>query len=64
MLQVFHMDVAKIDRDVTHVAMVVHSTRMLQASVPNVSSAFLDICCKCTYLDVAYISHMLSVPTV
>ena len=24
MLQVFHMDVAKIDHDVTHVAMVVH----------------------------------------
>jgi uncharacterized CHY-type Zn-finger protein len=25
MLQVFHMDIAKIDRDVAHVAMVVHA---------------------------------------
>jgi hypothetical protein len=23
---------------------------MLQASVPNVSSVFLDVCCKCVYL--------------
>jgi len=33
-------------------------TRMLQASVPNVSSAFSDVCCKCAYLDVAYVSHI------
>jgi hypothetical protein len=32
--------------------------RMLQASVSNVSSAFSDVCCKCTYLDVAYVSHI------
>jgi hypothetical protein len=38
MLQVFHTDVAKVDRDVAFVAMV--CTRMLQASVPNVSSFF------------------------
>ena len=31
---------------------------MLQASVPNVSSAFSDICCKCAYLDDAYVSHI------
>ena len=29
---------------------------MLQASVPNVSSIFLDVCCKYVYLDVAYVS--------
>ena len=52
----FHMDVAKIDRDVAHVAMVVHIS--LQVSVPNVSSAFLDVCCKCAYLDVANVSHI------
>jgi hypothetical protein len=52
---VFHTDVAKIDRDVAHVTMVVH---YVQASVPNVSSAFLDVCCKCAYLDVAYVSHV------
>ena len=38
MLQVFHIDVAKIDRDVAYVAIV--CTRMLQAYVPNVSSVF------------------------
>jgi hypothetical protein len=32
--------------------------RMLQASVPNVSSIFLDVCHKCGYLDVAYVSHI------
>jgi hypothetical protein len=31
---------------------------MLQASVPNVSSIFLDVCCKCIYVDVAYVSHI------
>jgi hypothetical protein len=24
---------------------------MLQASISNVSSVFLDVCCKCVYLD-------------
>jgi hypothetical protein len=33
-------------------------TRMLQASVPNVSSMFSDVCCKCVYPDVVYISHI------
>jgi hypothetical protein len=36
----FHMDVAKIDRDVVHVCSSVRS---------NVSSTFLDVCCKCAY---------------
>ena len=31
---------------------------MLQAYVPNVLSAFSDICSKCVYLDVAYVSHI------
>ena len=34
----FHTDVVKVDQDVAYVAMV--CTRMLQASVPNVSSVF------------------------
>jgi len=42
MLQVFHIGNA--------------CTRMLQAS--HVSSVFSDICCKCVYLDVAYVSHI------
>ena len=33
-------------------------TRMLQAFVPNVSSIFLDVSCKCVYLDVAYVYHI------
>jgi hypothetical protein len=40
MLQVLHLDVSKVDRDVTHVAMV------FQLYVLNVSS-ILDVCCKC-----------------
>jgi hypothetical protein len=39
MFQVFHTDVLKVDRDVAFVTMV--CIRMLQASVPNVSSIFL-----------------------
>jgi hypothetical protein len=31
---------------------------MLQASVPYVSFVFLDVCCMCVYLDIAYVSHM------
>ena len=33
-------------------------TLMLQTSAPNVSSVFSDVCCKCVYLDVAYVSHI------
>ena len=32
--------------------------QILQALVPNVSFAFLDVRCKCTYLDVAYVSRI------
>jgi hypothetical protein len=31
---------------------------MLQAFVPNVSSIYLDVCYKCVYLHIAYISHI------
>jgi hypothetical protein len=35
---------------------------MLQEFVSNVSSVFLDVCCKRVYLDVAYVfTHMLKV---
>ena len=33
-------------------------TRMLQHFVSNVLAIFLDVCCKCVYLDVAYVSHI------
>jgi hypothetical protein len=31
---------------------------MLQAFILNVSSIFLDVCYKCAYSDVAYVSHI------
>jgi hypothetical protein len=65
MLQVFHVDVVKVDRDV---AVCCNGyTFLLQASVPNVS-AVSDGCCTCFILvlhifpDVAYVfTHMLQV---
>jgi hypothetical protein len=39
MLQVLHLNVSKVDRDIAHVAMV------FQLYVPNVLSV-LDVCCK------------------
>jgi hypothetical protein len=44
MLQVFHKDVAKVDKNVGHVAM--GYTRMFRVYVLNVSSVS-DVCCKC-----------------
>jgi hypothetical protein len=49
---VFHTDVAKAYQDVAYVAIIVH-VYILQASIPNVSSIFSEVCCKCVYLDVA-----------
>ena len=60
MLQVFRIDVAKIDRDVAYVAMVVH-IRCKRLS-PMFHLCFWTYCCKCFYMDVAYIfTHMLQV---
>ena len=57
----FHLDVAKVDRDVAHVAMA-RNIYMLQVYIPKVSSIFLDVYCKHVYLNVAYIfTHMLKV---
>jgi hypothetical protein len=52
------MDVAKLDRNVAYVVMVVHISCKFLFSM----FLFLDVCCKCVYLDVAYIfTHMLQV---
>jgi hypothetical protein len=32
-------------------------TRTLQVSIPNVHM-FLDVCCKCVYVDIAYVLHI------
>jgi hypothetical protein len=51
------MDVANIDRDVAYVTMVVHV-----CCKPQCSIFFSNVCCKCVYLDVAYVfTHMLQV---
>jgi hypothetical protein len=56
MLQVFHTNVAKVDRRCCICCN--DCIRMLQVSVSNVSSVFSDVCCKCVYLDVVYVSHI------
>jgi hypothetical protein len=32
-------------------------TYVLQMSVTNVSSVFSDVCCRCVYVDAAYMFH-------
>ena len=48
MLQVFQMDVAKVDRDV---AMIV----FVASSCYQCFIFFFDVCCRYVYLDVVYI---------
>jgi hypothetical protein len=55
MLQVFHMDVEKVDRDVVHVAMVVQVYYKCQFKN---FLLFFHVCCGCVYLDVAYVLHI------
>jgi hypothetical protein len=49
MLRVFHLDVAKIDRNVAHVVVAIH------VYVPNFSFRFPDVCLQVFRLDVAYV---------
>jgi hypothetical protein len=46
------MDIAKVDRDIAYVAMIVHIYCKLMFSMLYF---FPDVCCKCVYLDVAYV---------
>jgi hypothetical protein len=58
MLQLFYMDVAKIDRECCICCVCCKCFRdMLQDFVQNVSSV-PDVCCKRFDLDVAYVSHI------
>jgi energy-converting hydrogenase Eha subunit C len=50
------MDVAKVDRDVSYVTMVVHLCYKRPFSMFHLS--FSDVCCKCVYLEVAYASRI------
>jgi hypothetical protein len=58
MLQVLHMDVAKVDRDVAHVAYVASVfDECCKFIVPNVSAVFRRVL-HLFYLGVAYVSHI------
>jgi hypothetical protein len=56
MLQGFPMDLAKVDRDIAYIAVVVHLCCKLLLSMFYLF--FSDICCKCVYLDVTYVLHI------
>jgi hypothetical protein len=56
---VLYIDVAKVDRDVAYIAMVVHIC--CNGLLLMFHLCVLDVCGKCVYLDVAYILHMLHV---
>jgi len=54
MLQVFHMDIAKVDRDVASVSEAC-CKRLFKMFHPFFRRMFASV----FYLDVAYVSHML-----
>jgi hypothetical protein len=56
MLQVFDVDVAKLDVDVEYVAMVVHVCCKLLFSIFLVY--FTHVCCVCVYLNAARVSYI------
>jgi hypothetical protein len=53
---VFQMDVAKVDRDVAYVVMVVNV--YCKGLLPMFYLCLLDACCNCVYPNVAYVSHI------
>jgi hypothetical protein len=53
---VFDMDVAKIDRDVANVAMVIYVCCKRPFQVFHL--LFSYVCCKCAYLNVAQVSYI------
>ena len=52
----FHEDVAKVDQDVAYVAMAVYV--YCKCLLPMFYLCFSDACCKCVYLNVAYVSRI------
>jgi hypothetical protein len=57
MFQIFHMDVAKVDQDVTHVASV---SEACCKCLFKMFHLFSDVCYKRSDLDVVYVfTHML-----
>jgi hypothetical protein len=71
MLHVFNLDVAKVDRDVAHVAMVIHVCCKCMFQILQLfSNACASVCFKCSssfkrmlqifYLDVVYDASICS----
>jgi hypothetical protein len=67
MLQVFHMDVAKVDLDVAHVAMAMHICLKVVQNVSSVSdyvasvlSRFANVCVSMFRLFQTYVAIVLS----
>jgi hypothetical protein len=56
MLQVFYLDVVKIDRDVAHIAMAIHIC--FKCIFQMFDLYFSDVHCKCFHLDIGYVSHV------
>jgi hypothetical protein len=53
---VLHMNIAKVDRHIAYATMAIHicCKRLFQMF----HLFFPDVCCKCVYSDVAYVSHI------
>jgi hypothetical protein len=66
MLQVFHLDVAKVDLDAYVFAMDFKCFLVFQTYVASVS-AILNVCCKCFHLDIIKVdrdvAHIMMGPT-
>jgi hypothetical protein len=54
MLQVFRINVVKVDRKIVYVAMAIHVCKRLF----QMFYLFCRVCYKCFNLDVAYVSHI------
>jgi hypothetical protein len=55
-LHLFQMNVAKVDQNVAYVAMVAHVC--YKGLFPMFHLCFWTYCCKCVYLNVAYVLHI------
>jgi hypothetical protein len=55
MFQVFYIDIAKVDRGVAYVAMVVH---LCCKRLFLIFHLFFRSICKCIYLDIAYVLYI------
>jgi hypothetical protein len=54
---VFNADAVKVDRDVTYVTIIVHVC--CKCLFPMFHLFFSDVCYKCVYLNITYVSHIL-----